>query len=103
MKHHLKHIRKGTPITVEIHKPHNRFGNEKKALPDNAGAYYKAHRKKEEEPLPNQPGKSFSPTKPYRNQRHGGRYHSPLHVRGLTGHNRLYTALPIMGWEGLLH
>lgn len=59
--------------------------------------------KEEEEPLPNQPGKSFSPTKPYRNQRHGGRYHSPLHVRGLTGHNRLYTALPIMGWEGLLH
>lgn len=46
MKHHLKHIRKGTPITVEIHKPHNRFGNEKKALPDNAGAYYKAHRKR---------------------------------------------------------
>lgn len=32
MKHHLKHIRKGTPITVEIHKPHIRFGNEKKAL-----------------------------------------------------------------------
>ncbi len=46
MKHHLKHIRKGTPITVEIHKPHIRFGNEKKALPDNAGAYHKAHRKR---------------------------------------------------------
>lgn len=65
----LKHIMKGTPITVETYKPHIRFGNEKKALPDNAGAYHKAHRKRRGRTAPTQSRKSFSPTKPYRNQK----------------------------------
>ncbi|OUN77890.1 hypothetical protein [Bacteroides sp. An51A] len=64
-----EHIKKGTPITVEIHKPHIRFGNEKKALPDNAGAYHKAHRKRRGRTAPTHPKKSFSHTKPYRNQK----------------------------------
>lgn len=30
MKFHLKHVRKGTPITVEIHKPHNGLETKRK-------------------------------------------------------------------------
>ena len=86
MKFHLKHIRKGTPITVEIHKPHIGLETKRKHCRTMQVPTIRHTEKEEEEPpLPKQrnPSALRSLTEI---KRHGGCYRSPLHVRGLTGH-----------------